>query len=176
VRTRERLIHQYVQERFAADDVAVRHYDTLRTVWLEWFGPGGARQTVCPLRCCGRVLGGLELMAMRGLLGPVVLRPGQVVALDTTVLLVLVRDGLFGDPVSAHLSIALDVYTHALVGFRLALVSDTGLDIAMLLRDVMTPTRMRGPSASELLTDATLTRGPRPRRGAAAGRVGRRVG
>jgi hypothetical protein len=133
MRTRERLIHQYVRERFADDDVAVPHYDTLRTVWLEWFGPGGARQRY--VRSAAAVVSSAAPM--------VVLRPGQVVALDTTVLPVLVRDGLFGDPVSAHLSIALDVYTHALVGFRLALVSDTGLDIAMLLRDVMTPTRMR---------------------------------
>jgi hypothetical protein len=52
-------------------------------------------------------------------------RPGQVVALDTTVLPVTLRDGVFGDPVKCHLTIALDVYSHSLVAFRLTLVSDS---------------------------------------------------
>jgi hypothetical protein len=42
------------------------------------------------------------------------------------------------------LTLALDVYTHSLVAFRLTLVSDTSVDIAMLLRDVMMPLPMRG--------------------------------
>ena len=70
-------------------------------------------------------------------------RPGQVVALDTTPLPVKVRDGVFGDPVSAHLTLALDMFTHSAVAFRLTLVSDTAVDIAMLLRDVMMPLPMR---------------------------------
>ncbi|GAA2362566.1 hypothetical protein GCM10010170_058770 [Dactylosporangium salmoneum] len=37
------MIHQYVRERFGPD-VAVPSYQTLRNVWAEWFGPGGARQ------------------------------------------------------------------------------------------------------------------------------------
>jgi hypothetical protein len=51
-------------------------------------------------------------------------RPGQVVALDTTPLPVKVRDGVFGEPVSAHLTLALDVFTHSAVAFRLTLVSE----------------------------------------------------
>jgi len=73
----------------------------------------------------------------------VVHRPGQVVALDTTPLPVKVRDGVFGDPVSAHLTLALDIYTHSLVAFRLTLVSDTSVDVAMLLRDIMMPLPLR---------------------------------
>ena len=73
----------------------------------------------------------------------VVHRPGQVVALDTTPLPVKVRDGVFGEPVSAHLTLALDMFTHSVVAFRLTLVSDTAVDIAMLLRDVMMPLPMR---------------------------------
>jgi transposase InsO family protein len=73
----------------------------------------------------------------------VVSRPWQVLALDTTVLPVKVREGMFGDPVSVHLTLALDVYTHSLVAFRLILVSDTSVDVAMLLRDVMMPLPMR---------------------------------
>jgi transposase InsO family protein len=70
-------------------------------------------------------------------------RPGQVVALDTTVLPVMLREGVFGDPVKVHLTLALDVHTHSLVAFRLTLVSDTSVDVAMLLRDVMMPLPMR---------------------------------
>lgn len=66
-----------------------------------------------------------------------------MVALDTTVLPVKVRDGVFGDPVSAHLTLALDLFTHSVVAFRLTLVSDTSVDVAMLLRDVMMPLPMR---------------------------------
>ena len=43
VRARERLVHQYVRERFGPD-VAMPCYETLRQVWIDWFGPGGARQ------------------------------------------------------------------------------------------------------------------------------------
>lgn len=70
-------------------------------------------------------------------------RPGQVVALDTTILPVKVRECVFGDPVSTYLTLALDVYTHSLVAFRLTLVSDTAVDVAMLLRDVMMPLPLR---------------------------------
>ena len=70
-------------------------------------------------------------------------RPGQVVALDTTVLPVKVREEVFGEPVSVHLTLALDVYSHSSVAFRLTLVADTSVDIAMVLRDVMMPLPMR---------------------------------
>lgn len=73
----------------------------------------------------------------------VVHRPGQVVALDTTVLPVKVREHVFGDPVSVHLTLALDVYTRSIVAFRLTLVSDTSVDVAMVLRDVMLPLPLR---------------------------------
>ena len=41
------------------------------------------------------------------------------------------------------LTLALDMFTHSAVAFRLTLVSDTAVDIAMLLRDVMMPLPMR---------------------------------
>ncbi len=43
MKTRERMIRQYVREKFGPD-VPVPCYTTLRAVWIEWFGPGGARQ------------------------------------------------------------------------------------------------------------------------------------
>jgi hypothetical protein len=73
----------------------------------------------------------------------VIHRPGQVVALDTTPLPVLVRENVFSEPVEAHLSLALDCYTHSLVAFRITLVSEKSVDVAMLPRDAMTPLPMR---------------------------------
>ncbi|GAA1625697.1 hypothetical protein GCM10009679_33440 [Saccharothrix algeriensis] len=134
MRARERLVHQYVRERFGPD-VVVPCYETLRQVWIDWFGPGGARQRYArSAAAAAAVATGTHV---------VVHRPGQVVALDTTLLPVKVREGVFGEPVSAYLSLALDVYTHSLVAFRLTLVSDTSMDVAMLLRDVMMPLPLR---------------------------------
>ncbi len=132
MRARERLIHQYVRERFGSG-VVVPTYETLRVVWAEWFGPGGARQRY--LRSAAAVEPSAEHV--------VVHRPGQVVALDTTVLPVKVREHTFGEAVSVHLTLALDVYTHSLVAFRLTLTSDTSVDVAMLLRDMTMPLPLR---------------------------------
>jgi len=134
MRARERLVHQYLRERFGPD-VAVPCYETLRQVWIDWFGPDGARQRYArSAAAAAAVATGAHV---------VVHRPGQVVALDTTLLPVKVRESVFGEPVSAHLTLALDVYTHSLVAFRLTLVSDTSVDVAMLLRDVMMPLPLR---------------------------------
>ncbi|OII66686.1 DDE-type integrase/transposase/recombinase [Streptomyces sp. CC77] len=73
----------------------------------------------------------------------VVTRPGQVVALDTTPLPVKVLDDVFGTPITVHLTLALDVYSHSLVAFRLTPVSEASVEVAMLLRDVMLPLPMR---------------------------------
>jgi hypothetical protein len=126
------LVAQYAAEHFGPQ-VRVPCYWTLREAWLEWFGPGGTRPRY------DRSADGIEASKV-----PVVVhRPGEVVALDTTPLPVKVRDGVFGDPVSVHLTLALDMFTHSAVAFRLTLVSDTSVDIAMLLRDVMMPLPMR---------------------------------
>ncbi len=132
VKDKHVLIAQYVAEKFGAD-VRVPGYWTLKKVWREWFGPGGTRPRY------DRSAGDFEAAKV-----PVtVSRPGQVVALDTTPLPVKVRDGVFGDPVSVMLTLALDMFTHSAVAFRLTLVSDTAVDIAMLLRDIMMPLPMR---------------------------------
>lgn len=126
------LACQYALEKFGPQ-VPVPSYWTVRTAWLEWFGPGGTRHRY--VRTAEAVTPSLVHI--------VVHRPGQVVALDTTPLPVKVRDGMFGEPVSVHLTLALDLFTHSLVAFRLTLVSDTAVDVAMLLRDVMMPLPMR---------------------------------
>nr|WP_202445155.1 DDE-type integrase/transposase/recombinase [Streptomyces sp. SID4941] len=138
MRTKDRLIRQYVRETFGPE-TKVPSYDTLRRLWQEWFGPGGARQ---------RYIRSADLPEKDGHV--LVHRPGQVVALDTTVLPVMVREGVFGDPVKMHLTLALDVCTHSLVAFRLTLVSDTSVDVAMVLRDVTMPLPMRADWGEEL--------------------------
>jgi hypothetical protein len=126
------LVAQYVAEKFGAD-VRVPGYWTLKEVWREWFGPGGTRPRY------DRAADGIEAAKV-----PVtVSRPGQVVALDTTPLPVKVREHVFGEPVTAALTLAVDMFTHSAVAFRLTLVSDTAIDIAMLLRDIMMPLPMR---------------------------------
>ncbi|MFG2716623.1 transposase [Streptomyces goshikiensis] len=131
---RHRLVHQYMREVFPAFPVEkIPGYDTLRMVWKEWFGPDGARQRYV------RSAETAENASRR----VVVHRPGQVVALDTTPLPVKVRESVFGDPVTLMLTLALDLYTHSIVAFRLTPVADTSVDIAMLLRDVMMPLPMR---------------------------------
>nr|WP_251061721.1 transposase [Streptomyces sp. ISL-100] len=131
-RTREIMIRRYVRETFPDQEIEVPSYHTLLRVWKEWFGPGGARQ---------RYERSAELPSKNGHV--LVTRPGQVVALDTTVLPVMVRESVFGDPVTVHLTLALDVYTHSICAFRLTLVSDSSVDVAMVLRDVMLPLPMR---------------------------------
>src|SRR6266581_3982837 len=126
------LIAQYAAEKFGPQ-VPVPGYWTLREVWREWFGPGGTRPRY------DRAAADIGASKVH----VVVHRPGQVIALDTTPLPVKVRDGVFGDPVSVHLTLALDLFTHSAAAFRLTLVSDTSVDIAMLLRDVMMPLPMR---------------------------------
>ena len=118
MRARDRLIRQYVLER-CGPGAAVPSPETLRLAWREWFGPGGTRQRYA--RSAAPAGGGQHV---------VIHRPGQVVALDTTVMPVKIRETVFGDPVSAHLTLALDTYTHSLVAFRLTRVSDARRDAA----------------------------------------------
>lgn len=140
LRTKHRLVQQFVHEQHGPEAVAaIPSYQTLRTVWREWFGPGGGRQRY--QRSAALLTTGDHV---------VVHRPGQVVALDTTILPVKVRETVFGDPASVHLTLALDVYTHSLVAFRLTLVSDSAVDVAMLLRDITMPLPMRPDWGEEL--------------------------
>jgi transposase InsO family protein len=137
MRTKHVLLSGYMAREFGPD-VPVPSYSTLRRVWREWFGSAGARMKY------QRSAAALEAaQGDHGAEHVVVHRPGQVVALDTTEMAVLVRDGVFGDPVPMHLTLALDVYTHSIVAFRLTLVSDTSTDVAMLLRDIMMPLPLR---------------------------------
>ncbi|MEW2122036.1 hypothetical protein AB0945_44435 [Streptomyces sp. NPDC005474] len=122
---KHRLVHQYMRERFPEfppEEVPAR--PTLLRVWREWFGSGGARPRYDRSAAAAEEAGvGTRV---------VVHRPGQVVALDSTPLPVLLRETVFGEVVSATLTLGLDLYTHSLPAFRLTLGSDTSTDIAML--------------------------------------------
>ena len=137
MKTKYGMICQYVADKFGPE-IAVPSYTTLWRVWREWFGPSGGRAKYL------RSAAALEDAQGKGITDHVVVhRPGQVVALDTTEMAVLVRESVFGDPVPVYLTLALDVYTHSIVAFRLTLVSDTSTDVAMLLRDIMMPLPLR---------------------------------
>lgn len=102
---RHRLMHQYMRERFPAfptEKIPSRW--TFADVWEEWFGPGGARPRY------GRTA---EAAAEAGVSGRMVVhRPGQVLVLDSTPMPVKLRETVFGDAVTATLTLALDLYTH----------------------------------------------------------------
>ncbi|MGW4763899.1 transposase [Streptomyces pseudogriseolus] len=141
MKTKERLIHQYVREKFGpAAEKKIPHYTTLAKIWKEWFGPQGARQRY--VRSAAAVETGKAKV--------VVTRPGQVVVLDTTPLPVKVLDDVFGAPITVHLTLALDAYSHSLVAFRLTPVSESSVEVAMLLRDVLLPLPMRPDWGEEL--------------------------
>ncbi|WP_128819344.1 DDE-type integrase/transposase/recombinase [Streptomyces sp. S063] len=132
--SRERLIHQYVREVFPDRQVRVPHRTTLARVWREWFGPGGSRQRYVRSAAAVPAPAGVPVIASR---------PGQVVVLDSTPLPVKVLDDVFGTPITVHLTIALDAYTHSIVAFRLTPVAESSIEVAMLLRDVLSPLPMR---------------------------------
>jgi hypothetical protein len=134
MRSKAVKIRQHVVEKYGSE-VEVPSSETLRLIWREWFGPGGSRARY------GRSAAAAAANATGEHV--VIHRPGQVVALDTTPLPVLIRESVFSGPAEAHLSLALDCFTHSLVAFRITLVSEKSVDIAMLLRDVMTPLPMR---------------------------------
>ncbi|MGW0551910.1 transposase [Streptomyces altiplanensis] len=132
--SRERLIHQYVREVFPDREVRVPHRTTLARVWREWFGPGGARQRYVRSAAAVPAPAGAPVVASR---------PGQVVVLDSTPLPVKVLDDVFSTPITVHLTIALDAYSHSIVAFRLTPVAESSVEVAMLLRDVLSPLPMR---------------------------------
>ena len=70
-------------------------------------------------------------------------RPGEVVLIDTTALDVFAVDPLTLKWVSLELTLALDLYTRSILAWRFTPRGTKGLDAALILRDVITPTYMR---------------------------------
>lgn len=89
------MVHQYVRDHFGdIARAAIPSYETLRVTWRDWFGPGGGRQRY--VRSAAKPVSGEHT---------VIHRPGQAVALDTTLLPVTVRESAFGELVSPHLTL-----------------------------------------------------------------------
>jgi hypothetical protein len=107
MRTKERLVHQFVRERYG-DDVDIPGYYTLRKIWAEWFDDdGNVKQRYVRSAAAAKAVATGKHVILN--------RPGQVVALDSTPLPVKLRESVFGEPTSAQLTLALDVYTRSMV-------------------------------------------------------------
>ena len=71
-------------------------------------------------------------------------RPGEFVAIDTTRLDVFAIDPFTFQWVGLDLTAALDVCTRSILAFRLTPFSTQGVDLALLLSDLLSPTPMDG--------------------------------
>jgi hypothetical protein len=71
-------------------------------------------------------------------------RPGEYVAIDTTSLDVFAIDPFTFQWVRLDLTAALDVCTRSILAFRLTPFSTQGVDLALLLSDLLSPTPMDG--------------------------------
>lgn len=69
-------------------------------------------------------------------------RPGEVVLIDSTPLDAFVRDPLSLKPISIRFTIAIDLYTRSIVGWRFSM-TDKAVDAALLLGDIISPKRSR---------------------------------
>ncbi len=71
-------------------------------------------------------------------------RPGDFVAIDTTSLDVFAIDPCTFQWVGLDLTAAIDVCTRSILAFRLTPFSTQGVDLALLLSDVLSPTPVDG--------------------------------
>ena len=77
-------------------------------------------------------------------------RPGEYVAIDTTGLDVFAIDPFTFQWVGLDLTAALDVCTRSILAFRLTPFSTQGVDLALLLSDLLSPTPMDGRWPADL--------------------------
>ena len=78
-------------------------------------------------------------------------RPGEYVAIDTTSLDVFAVDPFTFQWVRLDLTAALDVCTRSILAFRLTPFSTQGVDLALLLSDLLSPTPVDGRWPSDVL-------------------------
>jgi transposase InsO family protein len=71
-------------------------------------------------------------------------RPGEYVAIDTTSLDVFAIDPFTFQWVGLDLTVAIDVCTRSILAFRLTPFSTQGVDLALLLSDLLSPTPVDG--------------------------------
>lgn len=77
-------------------------------------------------------------------------RPGEYVAIDTTSLDVFAIDPFTFQWVGLDLTAAIDVCTRSILAFRLTPFSTQGVDLALLLSDLLSPTPVDGRWPSDL--------------------------
>ena len=77
-------------------------------------------------------------------------RPGEYVAIDTTSLDVFAIDPFTFQWVGLDLTAAIDVCTRSILAFRLTPFSTQGVDLALLLSDLLSPTPMDGRWPSDV--------------------------
>jgi transposase InsO family protein len=77
-------------------------------------------------------------------------RPGEFIAIDTTSLDVFAIDPFTFQWVGLDLTAALDVCTRSILAFRLTPFSTQGVDLALLLSDLLTPVAMDGRWPSDV--------------------------
>ena len=77
-------------------------------------------------------------------------RPGEYIAIDTTSLDVFAIDPFTFQWVALDLTAALDVCTRSILAFRLTPFSTQGVDLALLLSDLLSPTPMDGRWPSDV--------------------------
>jgi Mu transposase, C-terminal len=77
-------------------------------------------------------------------------RPGEFVAIDTTGLDVFAIDPFTFQWVGLDLTAALDICTRSILAFRLTPFSTQGVDLALLLSDLLSPTPMDGRWPSDV--------------------------
>ncbi|MDL4813148.1 Mu transposase C-terminal domain-containing protein [Actinomadura opuntiae] len=83
-------------------------------------------------------------------------RPGEIVMMDTTPLDVLAYDPDTDDFVKVEVTVALDVATRSVLAWTFTAEGTKGIDIGMLLADVLVPTPMR-PGWDDALRFAAMS-------------------
>lgn len=71
-------------------------------------------------------------------------RPGEYIAIDSTRLDVFAIDPISGQFVEVDFTVALDVRTRSVVGFRMSPYGTKGVDLALLLADIISPEPVDG--------------------------------
>jgi putative transposase len=70
-------------------------------------------------------------------------RPGEIVMIDTSWLDVYAYDPVVDDEVECDITIALDLYSRSLLGWRITPLGTKAIDIGLIVADAMTPEPMR---------------------------------
>lgn len=70
-------------------------------------------------------------------------RPGEIVMLDTTPLDLFAYDPITDETITVELTLAIDLFSRSLLGWRITPESTKAIDIGLIIADAMTPEPMR---------------------------------